>query len=115
MAGKYCEFKVKHIANQIVSSFVFPNVLLGFMLFLQTLYTEVASNTLGPNMTKALYRGYTDATFTTLADAPAQHGLLGPLIVAEVRMINPDPDPDPDPDPGPISYPDPACRAYGWY
>ena len=51
----------------------------------QTLYTEVASNTLGPNMTKALYRGYTDATFETLADVPAQHGLLGPFIVAEVR------------------------------
>ncbi len=45
----------------------------------------MASNTLGPNMTKALYRGYTDATFTTLADVPAQHGLLGPFIVAEVR------------------------------
>ena len=53
---------------------------------LQTLYTEVASNTLGPNMTKALYRGYTDATFNTLAEAPVQHGLLGPFIVAEVRV-----------------------------
>ena len=54
---------------------------------LQTLYTEVASNTLGPVMLKALYRGYTDATFATLTEQPAQQGLLGPLISAQVRLL----------------------------
>ena len=54
---------------------------------MQTLYTEVAANTLGPVMLKALYRGYTDASFRTLTEQPAQQGLLGPLISAQVRPL----------------------------
>lgn len=50
----------------------------------QTLYTEVASNTLGPKAQKARYFGYTDASFSTRVVQPAEHGILGPLISAEV-------------------------------
>lgn len=54
------------------------------ILHVQTLYTEVASNTLGPRAQKARYFGYTDASFSTRTVQPAEHGILGPLISAEV-------------------------------
>lgn len=50
----------------------------------QQLYTMTLNDTLGPQMYKALYRAYTDETFTT----PLQHdpsiGIMGPLIYAQV-------------------------------
>ena len=36
-------------------------------------------------MKKAQYIGYTDASFTKRSDHPAERGLLGPLIAAEVQ------------------------------
>ena len=59
------------------------------MLFLQTLFTEVATNTLGPRMKKAQYVGYTDASFATKSVHPPERGLLGPLISAEVDLTPP--------------------------
>ena len=54
------------------------------MLCLQILYSQVASNTLGPRVKKAQYVGYTDATFATKSVHSPERGLLGPLISAEV-------------------------------
>ena len=53
-------------------------------IHVQTLYTEVASNTLGAKVMKARYVGHTSATFATRVVQPPEHGLLGPLISAEV-------------------------------
>jgi FtsP/CotA-like multicopper oxidase with cupredoxin domain len=50
-------------------------------------YTENGSDRIGPTYRKAVYREYTDATFTTLKPRPVawEHlGLLGPVIRAEV-------------------------------
>ena len=49
-------------------------------------YTVATNVTLGSKYVKALYVGYTDATFTTKAPQPAERGLLGPLIFGEVRL-----------------------------
>ena len=53
-------------------------------VLMQTLFTEVATNTLGPKVMKALYVAYTSEAFTTRVTQPPEHGLLGPLISAEV-------------------------------
>ena len=49
------------------------------------LYTKQTKTTLGPRAVKALYRGYTDATFTTPLRHDLKLGILGPLIQAQVR------------------------------
>ncbi|KAI9737995.1 MAG: hypothetical protein M1834_009365 [Cirrosporium novae-zelandiae] len=43
-----------------------------------------APGSLGTKWEKALYRGYTDATFTTLSPQPAWQGAQGPTLRAEV-------------------------------
>lgn len=43
-----------------------------------------APGTLGTKWQKALYRGYTDATFTTRTPQPATQGIQGPTLRAEV-------------------------------
>jgi hypothetical protein len=46
----------------------------------------IPSNTsLGTKYDKALYRGYTDATFTTLSEQPDWLGYQGPILRAEVN------------------------------
>lgn len=53
----------------------------------QKLFVETTENTIGSKYKKAIYRQYTDASFSTLKPRPAseQHlGLLGPLFRAEV-------------------------------
>src|SRR6266536_3906813 len=43
-----------------------------------------AESSLGTKWQKAVYRGYTDATFTKLSSQPPWQGLLGPTLRAEV-------------------------------
>jgi FtsP/CotA-like multicopper oxidase with cupredoxin domain len=53
----------------------------------QRVFVERSANTIGSRYKKALYREYTDSSFTTLKQRPKheQHlGLLGPLLRAEV-------------------------------
>ncbi|WP_435275124.1 multicopper oxidase domain-containing protein [Psychrobium sp. nBUS_13] len=53
----------------------------------QKVFVESSNNTIGGKYKKAIYREYTDATFTTLKKRPAHEehlGLLGPLFRAEV-------------------------------
>ena len=50
-------------------------------------FVKPGPNRIGSRYLKCLYRGYTDATFSTLAPRPAEEaylGLLGPVIRAEV-------------------------------
>jgi hypothetical protein len=45
----------------------------------------IPSNTsIGTKYDKALYRGYTDATFTNQTEQPAWEGYQGPIMRAEV-------------------------------
>ncbi|KAG2501398.1 hypothetical protein HYH03_001185 [Edaphochlamys debaryana] len=41
-------------------------------------------NTIGSRYRKAVYREYTDASFTTRAQAPPHQGLMGPTLMSEV-------------------------------
>ena len=53
----------------------------------QKVFVESSDKTIGSKYIKAIYREYTDATFTTLKKRPAHEehlGLLGPLFRAEV-------------------------------
>jgi hypothetical protein len=46
----------------------------------------IPTNTsLGTKFDKALYRGYTDSTFTTLTEQPDWLGYQGPILRAEVN------------------------------
>lgn len=42
------------------------------------------AGSIGSNFTKAQYKQYTDATFTTPVEQPAWQGILGPTLVTEV-------------------------------
>ncbi len=44
----------------------------------------IAPGSLGTKWQKAVYRGYTDATFTTRTPQPATQGIQGPILRAEV-------------------------------
>jgi len=53
----------------------------------QQLFVKSTNNTIGSKYKKAIFREYTDATFTTLKKRPAREehlGILGPLFRAEV-------------------------------
>lgn len=50
----------------------------------ELLYTTATNETLGPLAMKALYRGYTDGSFSTAVSHPPHLGLLGPLMQAQV-------------------------------
>jgi manganese oxidase len=43
-----------------------------------------ANNSIGTTYDKALYRGYTDSTFTARIEQPPWQGYMGPTIRAEV-------------------------------
>jgi manganese oxidase len=50
----------------------------------ENVFVQNGPNRVGHVYRKALYRGYTDATFTTKTPADPQLGMLGPVIRAEV-------------------------------
>ncbi len=53
----------------------------------EQVYTQRSAHHIGPVYRKAIYREYTDATFTTLKPRPADQqymGILGPIIRAQV-------------------------------
>lgn len=49
------------------------------------MYLRRTSYTIGSRYRKAVYRAYTDATFSTRVPTPAYYGTMGPMIIAEVR------------------------------
>lgn len=48
------------------------------------IYADPNGPGLAGSLSKALYRGYTDSTFTQQVPAPAQHGILGPILHARI-------------------------------
>jgi hypothetical protein len=50
----------------------------------QLTFVKTTNGTLGSVYKKGLFREYTDATFKTRKPSPPEHGLLGPVIRAEV-------------------------------
>lgn len=49
-----------------------------------SMYTQKTNYSMGTNVVKALFRQYTDDTFTEEVPYPGHRGLLGPLVYAEV-------------------------------
>ena len=53
-----------------------------------SLPAQIYANPEGPGLAgslmKAVYQEYTDATFTQRVSAPAQHGILGPILHAKI-------------------------------
>jgi hephaestin len=50
----------------------------------QLTFVQTTNGTLGSKYKKGLFREYTDATFKTRKPSPAEFGILGPIIRAEV-------------------------------
>ncbi|KAF5833657.1 Cupredoxin [Dunaliella salina] len=50
-------------------------------------WLETSSVTIGPRRMKALFRQYTNSSFSQLVARPRYHGMLGPLIAAEVGDV----------------------------
>ena len=48
------------------------------------IYADPNGPGLAGNLSKALYREYSDSTFTEQIPAPAQHGILGPILHARI-------------------------------
>lgn len=48
------------------------------------IFVSTSNSTLGSKYRKALFRGYTDGSFSTRLPAPELHGILGPVLRAEV-------------------------------
>lgn len=53
----------------------------------EALFALRTATTIGSVYTKAIYRRFTDGSFTEQVPMPAHHGLLGPLVAAEVGDV----------------------------
>lgn len=68
--------------------FQFPHLNIFFLIFrLATLFLESGPNRIGGLYKKAVYRHYTDETYSTEIPKPPWLGFLGPILRAEVGDV----------------------------